>query len=909
MDRIKFKVNGEEHSVGSEVSSDLMLVDYLRTRLELHGTKFMCREAGCGACIVNAVIASGETPRAVNSCMVSILSCQDWDITTIEKVGNRGVGYSPVQKTLAEENGTQCGYCSPGWVMAMHGLLQSGKKLSMLEIEKSFGSNICRCTGYRPILKAFKKFAKDAPDSLITDMEDLQICGKTNKVCDHSCGSDDWCFVPNNVTQSNVIKINLKDGKKWYKVTTTSEIFEIFKTEGTDDYMLVAGDTAKGAVPIDKYPSILIDISSVSELKGHEFDQNLIIGANTSLTDVKDIFENDFSKDNFAYLKQLKEHVSKIAHIPVRNLATIAGNLMLKHKHNQFTSDMFLLLETVGAYLTILNAQGSKQVVSMKEFIDLDMKGKILYNILLPPLSDQECKLVTWKVMPRAQSAHAIVNCGLLIKMNKSNGTVLDFRIVFSGLIAPFTRASKTENYLKGKPLFVNDTLQSALKILDQELVATEAPPALSAAYRKQLALALFYKGLLVLCPSEKLNFRYRSGAKDLHDSRPVSTASQSYSTDKNVYPLNKATPKVEALIQTAGEAKYTDDILSVPGEVFGALVLSTVAKGTIESIDAEEALRQPGVIVFFSAKDIPGNNSFMQLGIIVEVGDEEIFCSEKVMYFNQPLGIIVAESTAIAERAAKLVKVQYTDVKKPEIEIKNVRNDTSRTKLFLPLPAIGRGLFVDKVFKNNYTIYSQCHFPMENIKCVARPTEQGLEIYSTTQWIDAVRYTVARALKIDENSVDVYVPRLGGAFGLKISRASLSAIACSLVAYKLNKPCRLIPSLADTTRSVGKRLPCSADVEVGVNKKGEIQYAISKLYEDNGYAVTEIVAVLGIDACVNVYKKLWWDYACYNSTTDTAKNTYCRAPEYVSRLQQVQNNKAFRVLQTIRQRRTYPTH
>ncbi|CAG9788240.1 unnamed protein product [Diatraea saccharalis] len=685
----------------------------------------------------------------------------------------------------------------------------------MLEIEKSFGSNICRCTGYRPILQAFKKFAKDAPNSLIADIEDLKICEKTNKICNNSCDADDWCFVSDNLNQNNVIKITLKDGKKWFRVTKTSDIFDIWKTEGNADYMLVAGHTSIGAVPIDEYPPVLIDITSISELKGHEFDQNLMIGACTTLTEVIDIFENNSKKDNFAYLKKLKEHIDKIAHILVRNVGTIAGNLMLKHHNKDFPSDVFLMLETVGAYLTILDAPGSKKVISMEEFISTDMKGKLIYNILLPPLNDNEFNLVTFKIMPRAQSAHAIVNAGLLCQVQTTDNTVKEIRVVFSGLTPPYSRATKTENYLKGKPLFENDTLQGALKILDQELVATENPPAPSANYRKQLALALFYKGLLTLCPSEKLKVQYRSGVIDLHDSRPVSTASQDYSIDEKVFPLNKPIQKVEALCQTSGEAIYTDDMLSMPGEVFGALVLSTVAQGTIKSIEASDALKVPGVIAFYSAKDIPGKNSFIEKGVIAFIGDEEIFCSEKIKYYNQPIGIVVAESTAIAERAAKMVKVQYGDVSKPVIDIKDVRKDTSRTKMFLPLPALGRGLFVDKVFKNNYTIYGQYHFSMENIKCVARPSEQGLEVFATTQWIDAVRYNVARALKIDENSVDVFTPRLGGAFGIKITRATLSAVACSLAAYKLNKPCRLIPSLSNTTRSLGKRFPCSADVEV----------------------------------------------------------------------------------------------
>lgn len=159
-----------------------------------------------------------------------------------------------------------------------------------------------------------------------------------------------------------------------------------------------------------------------------------------------------------------------------------------------------------------------------------------------------------------------------------------------------------------------------------------------------------------------------------------------------------------------------------------------------------------PGVVAFYSAKDIPGTNSFMLLGVIVFVKEEEVFCSDEVKYYNQPLGLVVAKSTEIAERAAKLVKVNYNNVKQPVLDIKETKSDEDKTKLLLRIPSVGRGLFVNKTFKSSYTVRGQFHFCMENIACVAKPTEYGLEVHSTSQWMDAVQNTVAKALNIDIN-------------------------------------------------------------------------------------------------------------------------------------------------------------
>ncbi|XP_028039591.1 xanthine dehydrogenase/oxidase-like [Bombyx mandarina] len=549
---------------------------------------------------------------------------------------------------------------------------------------------------------------------------------------------------------------------------------------------------------------------------------------------------------------------------------------MIKHQHNDFQSDLFVMFETVGAQLTLVTGQGKSRTVTMGEFLQTNMRRTVILNVMLPPLN-KTYLVTTMKIMPKSQNAHAIVNAGFLYKL-ANNSTVTQARIVYNGISPTFVRALGTEKFLIGKPLFKNETLQSALNNLKKDLNATEMPPEPSAAYRQQLGLAMFYKGLLYFCSSNNINPRYLSGATFLRKARPLSRGEQNYETNSALWPLNQPIPKLESLIQCAGEAEYVDDIPSLPYEVFGAFVLSTVALGQIASIDASEALKIKGVIAFYTAKDIPGKNSFIPKEA-VNTSDEEILCSGDVKYYNQPLGIIVAEYQHIAVIAAKNVKIKYTNIRKPVLDISDAIRDPKRNSILTSVDATTRGHDTTQVVKGNATIYGQYHFSMEILVCVTLSTEEGLQVYPSVQNMDGVQAVISKALNLDANRIDIKVRRLGGSYGIKVTRSNQVAVSCSLVSFKLNRPCRFVLPLSTTTRAYGKRFPCIADMEAGINRSGIIQYLNFKLYEDNGYKVNEIIPSISRDVYNNCYEKSTWSFQCINTITDTAKNSWFRAP------------------------------
>lgn len=113
---------------------------------------------------------------------------------------------------------------------------------------------------------------------------------------------------------------------------------------------------------------------------------------------------------------------------------------------------------------------------------------------------------------------------------------------------------------------------------------------------------------------------------------------------------------------------------------------------------------------------------------------------------------MIVAETQHIADRAAKLVQVQYKNVKKPLLDIKEAKNDSSRNTLIRTTPAKERGNNIVKTIKGGNTIYGQYHFVMETLVCVTKPTEEGIEVHTAGQWMDGTQVMISRALNMKCN-------------------------------------------------------------------------------------------------------------------------------------------------------------
>jgi carbon-monoxide dehydrogenase small subunit len=146
MKRIGFKLNGEK--VSAEVDDCTILVDLLRDQFQLTGTKIGCGYGECGAC---TVLLNG---MAVNSCLILAAQIEDQDVETIEGIAKREGELHPIQETFIEHGAIQCGYCTPGMIMAAKAFLEENPDPTEDEVKKGIGGNLCRCTGYTKIMEA-----------------------------------------------------------------------------------------------------------------------------------------------------------------------------------------------------------------------------------------------------------------------------------------------------------------------------------------------------------------------------------------------------------------------------------------------------------------------------------------------------------------------------------------------------------------------------------------------------------------------------------------------------------------------------------------------------------------------------------------------------------------------------------
>lgn len=883
-DQLIFWLNGVRVEI-SNPNPSIMLTDYLR-EVGLTGTKVGCGQGGCGAC---TVMLSHKKPdgttihRPINACLRLLCTVDGMLVTTTEGIGSVHCGLDPTQVCIAKYNGSQCGFCTPGFVMNTQAFLQKNPSPSQQEIEDIYGGNLCRCTGYRPILQSMRTFACDydaAADKTQKCLIDPSFYVNFKK----EMTSIDLDKLPRYDQSPRALHFK-SHNRELYRPITLEEVYRLKKKyssqEGRRGVKIIFGNTASGVYQ-NEHSKCVIDISLIDELgKIEEKDLGICVGAAVTIQELVDYISEVIKKRSDSKtvgFKEFKRHSVYIAGLQVRSAGSIAGNIFMTRDHadhgNPFPSDLYTILLTLGATVTIgsLEYKDCAQefpLAEMPAVRDLPEDAVILSFYL--PYSRSREYVQTYRIARRVQMAHPIVNAGFRFRLSDGENVVVEeATIVYGGLAFLNCRVYKTEQFLLGKSLN-KETLKSALLVLKKEVKELMIPmdeEGISTEYRLQLAENFFYKFFLHIAFSAKpelLNSKIASAAN--HDVRPLSSGKQEYDEYPEIFPLSQPIVKRAAFVQASGEAKYTYDVGLPLGGLHGVMVQSskpharfsfTKHASSLEELKKVLIKNYPGFKDLITADDVPkGGSKLVGLG-----DDDPVFSDGIVTSVGAPIGMVVADSIAIAYHVVTFIEnecIAYEDLPavitieeaiKQNTEMPMIRKAVNADEdIQQRIPTITRDGSNEEWLKNPkkampgtevvsgvFRTSSQAHFYMETMCALAVPDAYDqMTVYCSTQNPNGTQSTIARALGVKVNQITVAIEQIGGGFGGKQHRANIVGAQAAVAAYKLRLPIRLVYDRPRDMQAIGKRHPYLGDYHVAYTPDGIIKGMRIDLNSDAG--------------------------------------------------------------------------
>jgi len=831
---LEFTLNGEAVSINTAtLNPATTLAMYIRNETRWKGTKIACMEGGCGACTVTYEYQDATLGRskisAVHSCLRPLLACHGATITTNDGLAmsaQKATGHmDPVQATLAAHNGSQCGYCSNGFVMAMHALLAENPSPSATEIERMYDGNLCRCTGYRPILDAMKTFAKPSEagpclkdkccrkrDKSLGDLEELKPPhpAKLKGVKGVLPAPAKLPTRPAHLPTPKPTRHAVREGNvMWHTSTTTADLrywLKHYTSAGTPTMLVVSG-TSLGVYKADPNGPLTarIGIGEITELRQITQNANgITVGAACTLGNLLNYVEA--ATGPFAYsashLAQFANHLQRVANKMVRDVASIAGNVMMCHQHQTdptdfFLSDVVTILYGIGATLSVYNAMtDSRTTVTMDQFWGFDFGGCYLESILIPWAVQGEV-FMSYKIAIRQVNAKSLVNAAMRLTLGTGNVVTGQPVIVYGGLHTKAVRATAVETFLIGKNITAVATQTGAITAFQSW--CNPNPAIGPVPFRTSVATNNLYRFLLCCQPSVPANLQTATVPWFV---RGVSSGTQSYAAPTaSEAPASVAMPKLEAIEQTSGRALYTDDSVATPDTLFAAVVLCPQGNCTLVSCDATTASTVNGFVKMLTAADMPAAQNAWQNGQLLSSGP--IACAGTVV------AVVLAKTWLAAQTAAQMVSVTVKDAK---ANIVTVDQAVAANSFFtLPPPpqappmSVGRGdpdAAIAAAGTNTYSgsvqLGYQYHFHLENHATLVVPKEDGLDITCATQAPPMIQATCATATGLPQSKCVVSVKRCGGGFGGKITSSILGAGIAAYCAYTEQRPVKLVINFQD---------------------------------------------------------------------------------------------------------------
>jgi xanthine dehydrogenase molybdopterin binding subunit/xanthine dehydrogenase small subunit len=804
---IEFILNGRLVRV-ENCSPNTMLLEYLRAS-GLTGAKEGCAEGDCGACSVATIernAADRPCYRAINSCLVPLCLMAGREVVSVEGVARENALH-PVQREMVECHGSQCGYCTPGFIMSLFEGYYREDLRTHDDLDDQLCGNLCRCTGYRSIREAAtaafaKRDEEKAEDSFVERLKRAEA-------------------------DPGVAEYEFRN-ERFFRPTSLQELLQLLKE--WPEARLIAGATELGLDITKRYTRFptLISVEAVPELKELKCAHDeWHIGAAVTLTHIEEKMAEEFPA--------LGDMLRVFGSRQIRNRATMGGNLVTASPIGD-SAPVLLALDAKVVLATLQGGAGvspaptgetpvllSERTLPVDEFFVAYRKtalrpGEVLKTIIVPRHVSQPGlarKCAWFKVSKRREMDISTVAACFTVDLDGRN-VIRHARLAYGGVTAMPARARKTEQALLGK-VWSEEMIEAALPVLREEFTPVSDVRG-SAEYRRDLTTSLLEKFF---------HATERSADSLVRANTPL----ENTLADKAV----RAPPHESAHKHVTGEAIYADDQVAGRAVLEVWPVCSPHARARILRRDATVARQMPGIHAVLLAEDVPGVND------AGTKNDEILLADKEVLFHGHIVALVVGESQAACRAAAEKVIVEYEPVPPvltltQALAVGSFHNAPNFIRRGNVDDALGAA---PMTFEGELELGGQEHFYLETQAAWAERGEDGaMFVVSSTQHPSEVQQVVAHVLHLPANKVVVQSPRMGGGFGGKETQAATPAALAALAAHHTGKPVHVRFNRDQDMILTGHRHPFLAKFRVGFDEAGLLRAAKIHLWSNGGWAL-----------------------------------------------------------------------
>ncbi|NIR31911.1 MAG: xanthine dehydrogenase small subunit [Gammaproteobacteria bacterium] len=477
-DGVRFVLDGEVHTV-RDAHPETTVLNYLRDVLGRRGTKEGCAEGDCGACTVVLGEAQGERVRfrAVNSCIQLLPTLDGKALFTVESLKGPDGALHPVQRALVECHGSQCGFCTPGFVMSLFALYKSHPKPGRRDITDALAGNLCRCTGYRPIIASAER---------MYEYGRAPAAGAADPFA-HPCAADAPPGPEERALAQRLRDLHRREALNlnghYFAPASADELAALVSEH--PEACLLAGGTDVGLWVTKEHRDLgtIIYLGNVAELHRVQVSEgHLEVGAAATLTDVMRAIADHYP--------DMGELYRRFGSPPIRNAATLAGNIA----NGSPIGDSMPGLISLGASVILRRGDARRELPLDAFYLDYRRTalepGEFVEAVRVPlPTPGRHFR--TYKVSKRFDQDISGVCAAFCLDLD-GNERVLTARVCYGAMAATPKRAADCEAALTGET-WSEPTVKAAIQALERDFAPITDMRA-SSEYRCSVARNLLWR-------------------------------------------------------------------------------------------------------------------------------------------------------------------------------------------------------------------------------------------------------------------------------------------------------------------------------------------------------------------------------------------------------------------------------